>query len=67
MQARLVYVVCIVLWLMLSALAALSIASRSLLGAEQQFNNQMQQLTEQLKQRLLANETVLDSYATFSA
>ncbi|KIA80862.1 sensor domain-containing diguanylate cyclase [Chromobacterium amazonense] len=67
MQARLVYVVCIALWLMLSALAALSIASRSLLGAEQQFNNQMQQLTEQLKQRLLTNETVLDSYATFSA
>ncbi|WP_158020684.1 sensor domain-containing diguanylate cyclase [Chromobacterium sphagni] len=55
------------LWLILSALAALSIASRSLLGAEQQFNNQSQQLTEQLKQRLLTNETVLDSYATFSA
>ncbi|WP_158253743.1 sensor domain-containing diguanylate cyclase [Chromobacterium alticapitis] len=52
---------------MLSALAALSIASRSLLGAEQQFNNQSQQLSEQLKQRLLTNETVLDSYATFSA
>lgn len=52
---------------MLSALAALSIASRTLLGAEQQFNSQLQQVTEQLKQRQLTNETVLDSYATFSA
>ncbi|WP_434631727.1 diguanylate cyclase domain-containing protein [Chromobacterium sp. CV08] len=67
MQARLVYAGCIALWLILSALAALSIASRSLLGAEQQFNNQLQQLTEQLKQRLLTNETILDSYATFGA
>ncbi len=67
MQARLVYAGCITLWLILSALAALSIASRSLLGAEQQFNSQSQQLSEQLKQRLLTNETVLDSYATFSA
>ncbi|KJH67723.1 sensor domain-containing diguanylate cyclase [Chromobacterium violaceum] len=67
MHARLVYAGCLVLWLILSALAALSIASRSLLGAEQQFNSQLQQLTEQLKQRLLANETILDSYATFSA
>lgn len=67
MHARLVYAGCLVLWLILSALAALSIASRSLLGAEQQFNSQLQQLTEQLKQRLLANETILDSYATFSS
>ncbi|AXE29890.1 sensor domain-containing diguanylate cyclase [Chromobacterium phragmitis] len=67
MHARLVYAGCLVLWLILSALAALSIASRSLLGAEQQFNSQLQQLTEQLKQRLLTNETILDSYATFSS
>ncbi|OWY38114.1 sensor domain-containing diguanylate cyclase [Xenophilus sp. AP218F] len=66
MRFKLVYAGCVFLWLVLSTLAALSIASLSLLGAEQQFNSHVQQLTEQLKQRLLINETILDSYTTFS-
>ncbi|UTH75881.1 sensor domain-containing diguanylate cyclase [Chromobacterium sp. IIBBL 290-4] len=67
MQAKLVYASCITIWLILSALAAFSLGSRSLLGAEQQFNNRLQQLSEQLKQRLQTDETVLDSYAAFSS
>ncbi|OQS34378.1 hypothetical protein B0T39_19550 [Chromobacterium haemolyticum] len=67
MRTRLVYAGCIAIWLVLSALVALSIASHALLGAEQQFNRDALLLSEQLNQKLQSHETVLDSYATFSA
>lgn len=66
MRTRLVYAGCIAIWLVLSALVALSIASHALLSAEQQFNRDALQLSEQLNQKLQNNETVLDSYAAFS-
>ena len=59
MRTRLVYAGCIAIWLVLSALVALSIASHALLSAEQQFNRDALQLSEQLNQKLQNNETVL--------
>lgn len=66
MRIRLLYTVCGLLWLLLSVLIALSFASRAILAAQQQFNVVAQKVSEQISHTLLANETALDSYATFS-
>ncbi|HJV07433.1 MAG TPA: sensor domain-containing diguanylate cyclase [Chromobacteriaceae bacterium] len=66
MSTRLLYAACAALWLLLSAVIAVAFAGRDVLSAEQEFNSLAQRLSDQLEQKLLASDSVLDSYATLS-
>ncbi|KJV29878.1 hypothetical protein VI06_08890 [Aquitalea magnusonii] len=66
MRIKLTTLGCVLLWLLLSLLISLAFISRAVLSAEQEFDMLGERLSEQLNQKLLVNQTILDSYAAFS-
>lgn len=66
MRIKLATLACVLLWLLLSALISLAFLSRAVISAEQEFDMLGVHLSEQLNQKLLVNQTILDSYAAFT-
>jgi hypothetical protein len=66
MRIKLATLACVLLWLLLSALISMAFLSRAVISAEQEFDMLGVHLSEQLNQKLLVNQTILDSYAAFT-